>query len=209
MAHAKIASTVQASLDGTTSNRENGVSGLVFVAMDRNGEVISANASGTKGLNNKKPMDMDTVFWIASCTKLIATISCLQLVEKGVLKLDDPKHLYQYCPEIEKAQVLQPDGTLKPRKNDVTLRQLLSHTAGYGYEFFNPYLRDYGRPIGFDVFGADVEEIYKMPLVNEPGTDWQYGVSRDRENPMFEMVMLTAYRSTLTGRESTSSVRQA
>lgn len=179
MVNEKAAAAVQASLDTATSNKENGVAGLVFVSIDKNGEIIQANASGTKGLNNKKPMDMDTVFWIASCTKIIATISCLQLVEKGVLKLDDPKHLYSYCPEIEKAQVLQSDGTLKPRKNDVTLRQLLAHTAGYGYEFFNPVLRDYGRPIGFDVFAGDVEEIYRMPLVNEPGTDWQYGVSEN------------------------------
>lgn len=41
---------------------------------------------------------------------------------------------------------------------------------------FNPKLRDYGRPIGFDVFHADVKDIYRMPLVHHPGENWEYGV---------------------------------
>lgn len=44
---------------------------------------------------------------------------------------------------------------------------------------FNPKLRDYGRPIGFDVFHADVKDIYRMPLVNHPGENWEYGINID------------------------------
>lgn len=95
---------------------------------------------------------MDTVFWIASCTKLLATMACMQAVEQGILRLDDHKQVYELCPELAKVQVLQDDGTLVNKKNEITLRMLLSHTAGFGYEFFNPKLRDYGRPVGFDVF---------------------------------------------------------
>jgi len=55
----------------------------------------------------------------------------------------------------------------------------LSHMSGFGYEFFNPKLRDYGRPVGFDVFHADEKDVLKMPLVNQPGTVWEYGTGID------------------------------
>ena len=54
---------------------------------------------------------------------------------------------------------------------------LLSHTAGFGYEFFNQKLMKYGRPRGFNVFGGDPYDILNMPLVNQPGSRWEYGVS--------------------------------
>ena len=55
----------------------------------------------------------------------------------------------------------------------------MSQTAGFGYEFFNPKLRDYGRPIGFDVFSGDPTEVLRMPLVNQPGSRWEYGINVD------------------------------
>ena len=176
MVNQKASDAVQAILDATTSSISNGIAGLVAVSIDQHGDIIQSNASGTKGLNSASPMDLDTVFWIASCTKLVAGIACLQLVEKGALVLDDARHLYSICPELERVQVLQADGTLRPRKNDITLRMLLSHTAGFGYEFFHEGLREFGRPVGFDCFAGDESDILRMPLVHEPGTDWQYGV---------------------------------
>lgn len=95
---------------------------------------------------------MDTVFWIASCTKLLATIVCMQAVEQGILKLDDHEQVYELCPELAKVQVLQDDGTLIDKTSEITLRKLLTHSAGFAYEFFSPKLRDFGRPVGFDVF---------------------------------------------------------
>lgn len=172
----KSLDAVQKSLDSVTSDPKNGVAGMVFAAVDKNGEYITANASGNKGLATDKPMDLETVFWIASCTKILATIVCMQLVEQGKLTLDDHKSLYKLCPELEKVQVLQ-NGKLVPKTKDITLRMLLSHTAGFGYEFFNHGLRDYGRPIGYDCFSGNVDEILAMPLVNQPGSRWEYGVS--------------------------------
>ena len=176
MPSATAQKNVQAVLDGVTGNKEAGISGLVFVAIDKNGEYITTNASGRRGLNSNKPMDLDTVFWIASCTKVLATIACLQAVEQGKLSLDDNKHLYKYCPEIERVKVLQEDGTLVDKKAEITLRMLLSHTAGYAYEFFNPKLRDHGRPLGYDVFRGTEDEILRAPLTNQPGSRWEYGV---------------------------------
>ena len=135
MVNQKAQDAVQKSLDSVTGDKSTGVAGLVFVAVDKNGQQIAASASGKKGLGaNREAMDLDTVFWIASCTKLLATMACMQAVEQGLLALDDSKQVYKLCPELEKVQVLQDDGSLVDKKKDITLRMLLSHTAGFGYE---------------------------------------------------------------------------
>jgi CubicO group peptidase (beta-lactamase class C family) len=180
MVNQKAQDAVQKSLDSVTGDASSGIAGMVFVAVDKSGKEIAAHASGRMGLGqNRAPMSMDTVFWIASCTKLLAAMACMQAVEQGKLKLNDAKQIYQLCPELEKVKVLQDDGTLVDKKNDITLEMLLNHTAGFGYEFFNPKLRDYGRPIGFDVFHADEKDILAMPLVNQPGERWEYGINID------------------------------
>lgn len=208
MLETKAGKAVQASLDSVTGNADTGIAGIVFCAVDKNGEYLAANASGKRGLKSKEPMTLDTVFWIASCTKLLATIVCMQLVDQGTLKLDDPQQLYKLCPELEKIQVLQDDGTLVPRQEDITLRMLLAHTAGFGYEFFNEKLRDYGRPIGFDVFTGDAHDLMRMPLVNQPGSRWEYGVSgrvtRTRSSHKADFLS----RSVSTGLASWQNVQQ-
>jgi CubicO group peptidase (beta-lactamase class C family) len=126
----KAQDAVQKSLDSVTGDKSTGIAGLVFVAVNKKGEEIAAAASGNRGLNTKTPMDLETVFWIASCTKLLATMACMQAVEKGTLSLDDHKQVYKYAPELEKVKVLQDDGSLVDKKKEITLRMLLSHTAG-------------------------------------------------------------------------------
>lgn len=134
MVNSKAQETVQKNLDGVTSDASTGIAGLVFVAVDKNGDEIVEVASGKKGVGNRGPMDSDTVFWIASCTKLLATMACMQAVEQGKLKLDDAEFVYQHCPELKHVKVLEEGGRLVERKNDITLRHLLSHTSGFGYE---------------------------------------------------------------------------
>jgi CubicO group peptidase (beta-lactamase class C family) len=137
MVNQKAQQAVQASLDGVTNDKATGVAGLVFVAVDKSGEQIAACASGKKGLGSQESMSLDTVFWIASCTKLLATIACMQAVEKGLLELDNHQQVYDLCPELAKVKVLQDDGTLVDKERDITLRMLLSHTAGFGYELYD------------------------------------------------------------------------
>lgn len=120
---------VQATLDGVTSNPETGVAGLVFAAINKDGKVLTANASGNRGLETKEPMTLETTFWIASCTKMIAAIAVMQLVEQGKLDLDDHKQLYKLCPELEKVQVLTDEGKLVDKEKEITLRMLLSHVS--------------------------------------------------------------------------------
>ena len=110
---------------------------------------------------------------------MITGIACMQLVEQGKLSLDDASHLYKILPELGEVKYLNDRGELEPKKGDITLKMLLTHTAGFGYTFFNEKLRDYGRPVGFDEFTGDAADILEMPLVNQPGTRWEYGVNID------------------------------
>lgn len=158
---------IQEILDSSTKGT--GVPGLVFCAVDRSGELLAQQHSGQHGPLVARPMDQDSVFWIASCTKMITAIACMQLVEQGKLDLDSSKQLYELLPEVKaKDQVLVGNGKWEARKGDITLRMLLSHIAGFGYSFFNERLRDYSRPTGFDEFDvrafAVADVLYAMML---------------------------------------------
>jgi CubicO group peptidase (beta-lactamase class C family) len=80
-------------------------------------------------------MTLETTFWIASCTKMIAAIAVMQLVEQGKLNLDDHKQLYKLCPELEKVKVLTDDGKLEDKEAEITLRMLLSHVSVLSTKF--------------------------------------------------------------------------
>lgn len=85
----RTAETIQSSLDAATADPIHGVPGVVFVAVDRHGNQLAANKSGVRSLETKEPITLDTVSWIASCTKLITGIAAMQLVEQGQIGLDD------------------------------------------------------------------------------------------------------------------------
>ncbi|KAF2728806.1 beta-lactamase/transpeptidase-like protein [Polyplosphaeria fusca] len=154
------------------------IPGVAIVVVDRNGKEIFAHAAGKRGSQVSEPMTLDNVFWIASCTKMIVGIACMQLVEKGMLSLDDGDQLEKLCPELKDIQVLQDDRKLVDKKRKITLRMLLSHTAGFGYTFFNTKLRDFSHPIGIDEFSGSIKDMMQ-PLVHQPGESWEYGINID------------------------------
>ena len=96
-------------------------------------ENIFEYASGKRGLASAELMTIDTVFWIASCTKMITSIAAMQLVEQGRLVLDDVEFVEGIAPELKDVKVLEedPDGSLRlvEKKEGITLRMLLSHTG--------------------------------------------------------------------------------
>ncbi|KAF2022305.1 beta-lactamase/transpeptidase-like protein [Aaosphaeria arxii CBS 175.79] len=171
--------TIKSILNGVTSEGSSGSPGLVFLAVDKSGKTLVEHAAGTKGVNSKDPIDLDTSFWIASMTKIVTTVSCLQLVEQGKLSLDDPEVIKKYAPEIGEKKVYEDGATPQDQKNPVTLRMLLAHTAGFGYSFLDPRITAIGRPVGIDEFTGDVNAIKASPLVNQPGSRWEYGVNVD------------------------------
>lgn len=122
--------SVKSILDGVTSEGKTGVPGLVFIAVDKSGNTLVEHASGTRSIDSKDAVDLDTTFWFASCTKIVTSIACLQLVEQGTLSLDDPEIIKKYAPEIGKKKVYADGVTPAEQERPVTLRMLLSHTAG-------------------------------------------------------------------------------
>jgi hypothetical protein len=107
---AKITSTgisaLQNLMDSTTIDPIKNAAGIVFVAVNKQGDSIFEHASGTAGLGIDAPMTPEHSFWIASCTKMITGIACLQLVEQGVLALDDVELVERLCPVSFNAFIL-------------------------------------------------------------------------------------------------------
>ncbi|KAJ3455665.1 hypothetical protein MRS44_017147 [Fusarium solani] len=170
--------SIRAALDSiTSSSTTTGIPGLVFACVSKHGSLFS-HASGMTGLSRPKSMTLDTTFWLASCTKLITTIACMQLVEQSKLSLDDAAQVERLCPELAQKKVLsQNEGelVLAEKKDKITLRMLLTHTAGFGYSFLNETPRDWGRPVGVDEFSGEAGDVLGLPLVRESGEAWEEG----------------------------------
>ncbi|NLH81825.1 MAG: beta-lactamase family protein, partial [Phyllobacteriaceae bacterium] len=156
------------------------VPGVVASVTDRTGDVYRG-AAGVRRLDGEA-MTPDTVFALFSTTKAITGTTALQCVEEGVLDLDAPAETY--APAIGKLMVIEgfdANGApkLRPPKSAVTTRQLMLHTAGFGYDFFDEtYARlaaEHGQPSVISASRASIE----TPLLFDPGERWQYGSNID------------------------------
>ncbi|ROV90549.1 hypothetical protein VSDG_07464 [Cytospora chrysosperma] len=174
----KTLNTLRSAVDSACNDRRKGVPGAAVVVVGKDGEELFAHSSGQRGVASREDMTLDSVFWIASCTKMITGIACMQLVEKGLLRLDDGEQIEGLCPELRSLKVLREDGTLEEKKRSITLRMMLTHTAGFGYTFFNEKLRDWSYPAGVDEISGRFEDVM-TPLVFQPGEGWEYGVGID------------------------------
>lgn len=157
------------------------VAGVVAAVTDRAG-TIYAGAVGKRALGGDHDMTTDTMFQIASTGKAITATAALQLVEAGDLDLDAPAK--EYAPALGDLQVLDGfdgDGQphLRPPASQVTTRQLLTHSAGFGYDFFNVDYRRLVKEHGqLSVNTASLPALM-TPLLFDPGTRWEYGSSID------------------------------
>jgi CubicO group peptidase (beta-lactamase class C family) len=177
---------VQGIRDVLNSFIHDGSPGLVFSAVDKSGKVLVEHAAGTVGVDSQDPMDKDnTVFWIASCTKLVTAIAALQLVEQGKIQLDDADFVKKICPEIKEKKVYADGVTPADQEKDVTVRMLLSHTAGFAYSFLDPRVPQTGTIEGR---AGDKSDILNGRLVNQPGSMWEYGTNLDWAGIVVERV---------------------
>jgi CubicO group peptidase (beta-lactamase class C family) len=157
------------------------VPGVVAVAATGN-EVIYQGAFGKRDLSKDDAMTTDSVFWIASMTKAITTAACMQLVEQGKLKLDDP--IGKLLPDLASPQVLEGFDAkgapkLRPAKNPITLRLLMTHTAGFAYDMWNGELAQYLEKTGTPGVISCLNAALKTPVMSDPGTRWEYGTNID------------------------------
>jgi methyl acetate hydrolase len=152
--------------------RRGAMHGVVAMLVDRDG-VLYEGAAGEAGA--------DTLFRNASMTKAPATTAALRRVEQGLLDLDAT--VDSILPELADLQVLDGfDGErpiLRPAASQPTVRQLMTHTAGFGYFFTNAQLLRYHEVSGLASPLAGGRASLTAPLVNDPGTVWEYGVNTD------------------------------
>ena len=166
---------------GGVAERENGVPGVVAMATDGK-ENFYEGAAGKRDLGGDEAMTTDTMFAIFSCTKAVTGVAVMQLVEEGVLGLDDPAK--EYAPELAEIGVLEGfddsgEPRVRPPASDVTVGQLMLHTAGFGYDFFNHDLIKYGEARGVpSVVSASMASLNSV-LLFDPGSRWEYGSNID------------------------------
>jgi CubicO group peptidase (beta-lactamase class C family) len=150
---------LKAVLDNAVSS--GAAAGIAGAVTDRDGTVFE-HCAGTTAAGGGVPVTPNTLFWIASMTKAITSVAAMQLVEQGKLTLDEPLE----------------NGVLRPAVNKITLRHLLTHTAGFTYLFANAGLADYVAAHGLQASPGKLDSI-KMPILFEPGTRWEYGINTD------------------------------
>ncbi|WP_047309504.1 serine hydrolase domain-containing protein [Rhodopseudomonas palustris] len=161
---------------------ENGaIPGVVAIAGNAQ-DVLYQGAFGKRDLSKPPAMTTDSVFWIASMTKAITAAAAMQLVEQGKLSLDEP--IGKVLPDLADPLVLDgfdADGTPKtrPAKSPITLRQLLTHTAGFCYDMWNADMVKYMERHGIPGIIGCQEAALKTPLASDPGTRWEYGINID------------------------------
>ncbi|MBL6636009.1 MAG: beta-lactamase family protein [Ilumatobacteraceae bacterium] len=159
------------------------------VMVSRHGELAHHSTYGLRDLEQGTPFTDDTVVRLYSMTKPLTTLAAMQLVEEGVLQLKDP--VAKYVPSFAHTQVYRSGSVQKPMTEPQTLPMLvwhlMTHMSGLTYGFHNTHPVDamyrnqgfeWGQPEDLDL-AACCERWAELPLVFQPGTEWNYGVSTD------------------------------
>lgn len=157
------------------------VPGVVAMAATRDGPVYQG-AFGRRVLPDGAEMTADTVFWIASMTKAVTSAAAMQLVEQGRLPLDDP--IAGVLPELAAPQVLEGfdaagEPRLRPARRPITLRHLITHTAGFVYDIWSPEIGRYMEKRGIPGIISCENAALALPLTFDPGDKWDYGINID------------------------------
>ena len=156
------------------------VPNAVAVAADQNG-VIYEGAAGPRAVGSDDPVSPDSLFRIMSMTKMVCTVAALQQAERGNLELAAP--VDTYCPEFADLPVLEGfDGDtpkLRPAASRATVKQLVTHTTGLGYWFWNEDLVRWHSVTGTPNVVSGSAAALKAPLVADPGTTFVYGINTD------------------------------
>ena len=154
----------------------------------RQGEVVFARSVGHQDLESGKPIEMDSIFRIFSMSKPLTSVAVMMLYEEGNFQLDDP--ISRFIPSLTNPTVVvsNVDGQLqtRPTKGPITIKQLLTHTAGFTYGWTEEFsLGEMYQQAGLDfwpnsgVLADVVDRASELPLLFEPGSRFGYGISTD------------------------------
>lgn len=169
------------------------IAGIVSLLV-RHGKVVHFNAVGQKDVRKPDPIQKDSIFRIYSMTKPVTGVAMMMLYEEGKWRLEDP--VSRHIPEFARLKVYagqNTDGTpkLEDARRSMTMRELMTHTAGLGYilSAANPVDRMYidanvlnaGAPLQ-----AMIDGLAKLPLIAQPGTRWAYSIAVDVQGYLVE-----------------------
>ncbi len=160
--------------------------GIVTLVME-NGKVVHHDAAGMADIAKGRPMEKDALFWIASMTKSVNATAVMTLVDEGKLALDEPAS--KWLPDLAKVTVA---GGAQPEK-PITLRMLLSHTAGIAFPSRKP-------SDGAISLKAYVASLIKTPLAFQPGSSYEYGFGPTVAGRIIELVSGMKYEEFLRTR---------
>lgn len=160
------------------------------VMLARHDRVVHDQTFGVMGIGSDRPVRADSLWRIYSMTKPITSVAVMLLYEDGLLGIDDP--VADHLPEFADMKVMEADGELRAAQRAISIRHLLTHSAGlsYGFSPSAPIDKLYREA---DLFSAsDLAEfsarVADLPLVFEPGTRWHYSVATDILGHLVEVV---------------------
>jgi CubicO group peptidase (beta-lactamase class C family) len=165
------------------------------ILIQQHGQPVYFESFGLRDVESRRPMTADSIFRLYSMSKPITSVAAMMLVEDRKLRLDDP--LSKYIPAFAEAKVgvEQPDGklVLEPLQRPITIEDLLRHTSGLTYGFYgdSAVRKLYANSGLFDGDldnAAFAERLAKLPLAEQPGTQWDYGHSTDVLGRVIEVV---------------------
>ena len=144
----------------------------LYAAVAKDGELVYEGEAGNTA--------RDRIYRIMSMTKAVTSVACMQLVEQAQISLDAPvtDYLEIAGPEVLEAVAADGTPTIRPATRPPTIRELLTHTAGYGYGVWNERLNQWFTAQGLSSLGPGGVEQLNVPLVAEPGTEWHYSIAR-------------------------------
>lgn len=161
------------------------VAGMVWL-LARNGEVATFETAGLARVDDQAPMTMDSLLRIYSMTKPVTGVALMMLHEQGLWEFDDP--VSKHAPELAGLQIMSSydeDGNMElvAPTREPTMRELLNHSAGYGYGLsgndpVNTAFRDLGVLASEDLDDL-IAKVSEIPLLFEPGERWSYSISVD------------------------------
>ena len=181
-----ISQTADALLRKATA--EGSVPGVVAGATNREGNLY-LGGFGERVLGGGDEMTPDTVGWLASMTKALAGAAAMQLVERGQIDLDSPAaNVVPALGDVEVLEGFKEDGTPRTRapRRAITLRHLLTHTAGFSYEIWNASIIAYQTATGTPGIISCQNAALGTPLLFDPGDRWEYGINMDWVGQMVE-----------------------
>lgn len=168
----------------------------------RRGQIAYLESFGMADIDDGEPMEVDSLFRIASMTKAVTSLAVMMLFEEGLFLLDDP--VSHYIPAFANPRVLAPElgerGSV-PAQGEITIRHLLTHTSGLSYRFLAApgptetiaaLYRDAGVSDGLSQTPGEIADLSaklgELPLLFEPGTQYSYSLSVDVLGHLVEVV---------------------